>query len=196
MMTIEKFIEEFEPCEAGRDWLVDNCDNLEQAWIECPRGDWLMSVCIGYQIDEKLFVLTIIECIKITSDHLPEACLKALDDLKSYYTTDGKISSNHQIKPIADNVEREWSKFSMPRLWHSSKYDRLYMQKRCAVRACKRLIEGIIDEWEYSDFSNGMVDIARATGTDGFYCYKTFNRMADICRYHLTASVMFKLARM
>lgn len=192
MMTKGEFIEKFCPCPIGAAWLVDNCENLEKAWIECPRGDWLVWAAIEIEIDEKLLVLTIIECIKIASEHLPELCLEALDDLKDCYLNE-KIKAC-RIKLIADKVDSEWYKVYKVRP-SPLKSDKLYMQKRYAVRACKRLIKDVIQEWKYI-LSGGMLDISLAMSTDDFYCYKTLNRMADICRYNLTSAVMQKLAHM
>ena len=191
-MTKGEFIDKFSPCAIGAAWLVDNCENLEQAWIECPRGDWLVWVAIQLEIDEKVFTLNEIECIKIASGHLPGSCLEALNDLNNCYLND-RIKAKH-IGPIADKIENEWSKVYMPRESRLQP-NRKYMQKHYAIRACKRLIDNIHQEWDFRNAST-LMDVSRAMSTDNFYCYKTFNRMADICRYNLTSSVMQKLARM
>lgn len=88
-MTTTKFdISIYEPCKDAIKYYGTK-KSFEQAWNDCPRGDWMLWIAARLSIDRKLLVLSAVRCARTVQDLMTdERSLKALDVAEMWATTE------------------------------------------------------------------------------------------------------------
>ena len=73
-MTFREQLIRLNACEEARAWVGDR--DLEAAWTECPRGDWLMWLagCVG--VDRVLVVDAACDCAAIAAAKVKDAAMR------------------------------------------------------------------------------------------------------------------------
>ncbi len=68
MMIRDKLIE-MDACEEAIMWVGDK--NLEQAWNDCHRGDWMLWLAGRFHVNRKLIVKAACACARLALPHVP-----------------------------------------------------------------------------------------------------------------------------
>ena len=66
-----KILQKYNACKEAVDWIGDR--SLEQAWKDCPRGDWLLWLAGRVEIDRKLLVLAACKCARTVLQYVPKS---------------------------------------------------------------------------------------------------------------------------
>lgn len=83
MITIEEFINRFNPCDAGVEYLKNHqALNPYEIWNKCMYGDWMLWTAVKLEVDELLIRKAAVICvlsIKNLPDYAADACYKCID---------------------------------------------------------------------------------------------------------------------
>lgn len=98
-MSVVSELSEAKACKIGLKWAAE-VDSLEDAWKECPRGDWLLWVVYTLGVNPHLVVQTAIQCAGLVADtprgRLHKRLSSAVVTAKSWKPAD--IKSEHVKK--------------------------------------------------------------------------------------------------
>ena len=64
-------VEKHAPCRDGMDWLRTQPD-METAWLECLRGDWMLWLAGKMKADKGQLVRAACKCARLALRHVPE----------------------------------------------------------------------------------------------------------------------------
>jgi len=57
-------------------WARPYADRWEEAWTECPRGDWLLAIAARAGVSNRRIVKAACDCARFALDYLPEGELR------------------------------------------------------------------------------------------------------------------------
>ena len=66
-----KILEEMNACGDAIDYAKTK-ESLEQAWLECERGDWLLWFAARLEVDRKLLVSAVCDCAELAIKHVKD----------------------------------------------------------------------------------------------------------------------------
>jgi len=69
-MDCQKLLSKLHACTEARLWV--GARELESAWNECERGDWMLWIAAKAGIDRKLVVLAACDCAETALQYVPE----------------------------------------------------------------------------------------------------------------------------
>jgi hypothetical protein len=59
------------PCEDARTWLAEFPGTAAQAWLRCPRGDWMLWVAAHAGVERRLVVRAACDCARLALRFVP-----------------------------------------------------------------------------------------------------------------------------
>ncbi len=68
-------------CHEAREWAAGK--TLEQAWAECPRGDWMLWLAGMLDVDRKVLVRAACACARLALPHVPAGELRPLKSIEA-----------------------------------------------------------------------------------------------------------------
>ena len=71
MSNFKETLKKLNSCQEAVDWVGDR--DLEAAWAECDRGDWMLWLAGLLRIDRNLLVLTACDCAEPALRYVPES---------------------------------------------------------------------------------------------------------------------------
>lgn len=81
-MTTHKLLYELGACSGAREFAAMHPD-LETAWLECERGDWLLWFAARRGVNRKTLVLAACECARLALPHAKDkrvlACIETAE---------------------------------------------------------------------------------------------------------------------
>ena len=69
-VTLTDLLRSFSACDDAVDWAETQPD-LETAWRDCERGDWLLWIAARLAVDRKLIVIAACQCARMALHWLP-----------------------------------------------------------------------------------------------------------------------------
>ena len=69
-MNVKKVLIELSACREAVEWVAGR--DIQTAWNECERGDWLLWIAARLEIDRKLVVLAACDCAEQSLKHIPD----------------------------------------------------------------------------------------------------------------------------
>ena len=75
-MNLKKHLEDLNACREASHWVGER-RSLREAWMECPRADWLVWYASHAGIDPAVFVPAMFKCLQLFVETLEEGITKA-----------------------------------------------------------------------------------------------------------------------
>ena len=113
-------------CSEARDWSAGK--TLEQAWAECPRGDWMLWLAGRLDVDRKLLVRAACQCARLALPHVPAGetrPLKALETAEAWTRGEATIedvraAASAALAAVRAEADASWACASAAAAWAAS----------------------------------------------------------------------------
>jgi len=80
-IDLDALLTKLDACHEAREWAAGK--TLEQAWAECPRGDWMLLLAGLLGIDRKILVRATCACDRLALPHVPAGELRPLNSIEA-----------------------------------------------------------------------------------------------------------------
>ena len=80
-IDLSALLTKLDACRAAREWAAGK--TLEQAWAECPRGDWMLWLAGRMDIDRKVLVHATCACARLALPHVLAGELRPLKSIEA-----------------------------------------------------------------------------------------------------------------
>jgi len=80
-IDLSALLTRLDACREAREWSAGK--TLEQAWAECPRGDWLLWLAGRLDIDRKVLVHATCACARLALPHVPAGERRPLKSIEA-----------------------------------------------------------------------------------------------------------------
>ena len=94
-------------CREARKWAAGK--TLEQAWNECPRGDWLLWLAGQLDVDRKLLVRAACQCARLALLHVPAGETRPLEALETAEAWTRGEATIEDVRAAAEAAEKRES---------------------------------------------------------------------------------------
>ena len=175
-------------CREAREWAAGK--TLEQAWAECPRGDWMLWLAGLLDIDRKVLVQAACACARLALPHVPESetrPLKAIETAEAWTRGEATIEDVRAAADAAWEAEaaraaREaaraaraaWAAADAAWAAEAARAARAARAAADAARAARAAADAAAEA--VADAARAVADAARAA---------TLARCADLVRQHI-----------
>jgi len=102
-MNLKAALLQLGACDAALEWVGDRTP--EQAWQECPRGDWLLWVAARVKVERRLVVLAACACTRTALKYVPEGedrPRKAIEAAEAWCQGECTIEELRRAANVAD----------------------------------------------------------------------------------------------
>jgi len=98
-MIRDKLIE-MDACEEAIMWVGDK--NLEQAWNDCHRGDWMLWLAAKIEVERKLIVRAACACARLALPHVPTGETRPLISIETAEKWSDGEATIEEVRKAAD----------------------------------------------------------------------------------------------
>jgi len=103
-IDLSALLTRLDACREARKWAAGK--TLEQAWNECPRGDWMLWLAGQLDVDRKLLVHAACQCARLALPHVPAGEARPLKSIEAAEAwTRGKAT----IKDVQAAAAAAWA---------------------------------------------------------------------------------------
>ncbi|MDR1984097.1 MAG: hypothetical protein LBQ28_04670 [Prevotellaceae bacterium] len=184
-------ISKFNPCSEGLNYYKEK-ESFEQAWNDCPRGDWMLWIAAKLGVDDRILTRAKAMCATVRHLMKDERCTAAIDAALDY--ADGKISRD-KLNEFADAAYAAYAAYANAAAAAAYAAYAAYADAAAnAAYAAAAAANAYANAYAAAAAANAYAN-ANAAAAAAYAAYaKTKNQQetADICRSVLTDEV-FKL---
>jgi hypothetical protein len=107
-IDLDALFTRLDACREAREWAAGK--TLEQAWAECPRGDWMLWLAGMLGIDRKVLVRATCACARLALPHVPAGERRPLKSIKAAEAwTRGKATIEDVRAAAEAALEAAWT---------------------------------------------------------------------------------------
>jgi len=99
-IDLSALLTRLDACREGREWAAGKTP--EQAWAECPRGDWLLWLAGLLGIDRKVLVHATCACARLALPHVPTGELRPLKSIEAAERWARGEATNEDVRAAAE----------------------------------------------------------------------------------------------
>ncbi len=102
-----------EACNSAVDWYNDRPS--DQAWQDCPRGDWMLWIATRLGVDHKLLVAAVCDCIDTILHHVPDDELRprqAIETVRRWIKGEASLNEVRAASDAASNAATSYAAYN------------------------------------------------------------------------------------